>query len=93
MAAFGRPRRDLHEPLWVGDRQRFDERHVKQGEDGDIDADAQREREDGRRRESRRLAEHPQRVAQVGEDRVHAMPRCEAHADPSETANAHGSAT
>ena len=48
------------------DRQRPEEQPVDEAEDGRVDADAERKRQDGRRRETRMLREHPDGVPKVG---------------------------
>ena len=49
-------------------RQRLQRRGVEHGEDGGVDADRQRNRDDGGEAEPRRLAQQPQREAQILRD-------------------------
>ena len=54
-----------HEPAGIPKRQRTDKDGVDDGEDSEVGADAQREREDGRRGEAGTSPQHPQTEANV----------------------------
>ena len=56
-----------HQPIRVGIGQRPEQRRVDHREDGDVGADAERQREDGGERESRLADEQPQGVTDVME--------------------------
>ena len=53
------------QPLRVGIRQRPQQHGVDHGEDRDVGADAERQREDGGEGEARLPDEEPQRVAEI----------------------------
>src|SRR6266487_6881686 len=69
------PRRFQHHQLFrISDRQPPQQHLVQKRKDGRVRANSQRKSQNGDRRESRILPEHPQAIAHVLPDRVHSFP-------------------
>ncbi len=62
---------DHHDPPGIRQWQRLQEQSSQPREDRRVRADAEREGQDGRQSETRAAEQHPQRVPEVLQERVH----------------------